>query len=562
MSNRNSEIIIAKNINISKDYSHVLAISKNDLISLVQNGSHMLYRALDYSFLRDNNRIKLQVNYNTIQAGNFCVIINREFNGYEPYFYFIDEVIYVSDNVTEIKITEDIFDTYRPDSFNSAYVERQHTQNDNIVNLVNEDINFERYKRNSLDIIDVTPTKIMAEYSEYLEEDVGSGDVFLPTSETTIPEAERAGLVDTGLRKPAPSMLWRNKGYIGDSDTSDMNTLTANGIRVICETHNAYNKLGHGGSLLGVKTYPKSGFQSLTCDKLSALDGYIPVNKKLLQYPYYYINFSNNKGQSNMLKPEMFSSEQVNFQCAKCCHGIAQSFAYPLNYNGQNEALDFGLVIDNYPQLPMTVDSYSSYMGQRGSQIMAGVAGTAVMGAIGLATGNPLALASSAMSATSALTGLAFHPDNQGDGVVGRATGDFMNYCLDNFKFRIEHMTLTAQDAKRVDDYFTKFGYKQNEIQVIRTTNPRFNWHYVKTYANEVVVSGIPHAKADVINQAFSRGITFWNNNEDVGNYTINKKEGMQITLPLFLIDFNIIITINLIYCHIISFIRIIIDKI
>lgn len=525
MSNRDSILSIATNIKMDKDYSNTLALSQNEIVALINSTGYNLYYGNDYMFLRTENKIKVQAAFSELFNANYCYIVNQGI----IQFFFIDNVEYIADATTEITVTEDVLTTYKNRGFGVVYVERQHTQDDNILNLAQEKINFERYTRNKVKEIDVTPTKVMAEFSEYLEDSVGD-PIFRPTTYPTIPQAERAGMTETGLIKDAPSMLYRAKGYIADPDTSDLITLNDGGLDRISTQMYDFNIHGHGSSLLGVKTYPPSGIIGTTTAALTDLDGYTPKNNKCLQYPYYYINFTNNKGNSNILKPEMFENRNsFAFSCANCCHGVVQSFAYPKQYNGQVDAWDFGLVIDNFPQLPLTVDSYAQYMAQRGNTAVAGVGSAAVAGGIGLiagvATMNPLLAVGGAMGIASAvgdvISSAAFTPDNAGDGVIGRATGDFLNYCMDNFKFRIEHMTITAQDAKRIDDYFSAYGYAQNEIQQISVTNPRFYCHHVKTMSGEAVIEGIPHAKADIINRAFSRGITFWDSNENVGNYNL-----------------------------------------
>lgn len=519
MSNRDSIICIARDIRIDKDYRNTLALSQTELMSLCQANS--VYAGSDYSFLRTEKRIKVQASFSQVFNGNYCYIINQGIRQ----FFFIDKINYISDTTTELFVIEDVISTYKHKGFNAAYVERQHTQDDSVLNLAQERINFERYVRNRVDHVDVTPIKIMAEYSECITGDVGGNwwenpANFKPTNWIGAGSNCQAGMVATGLEKGIPSMMYRDK-MNNDSDLSPNETLNTSGLTVLVENYHAYNTAGHGSSLLGVKTYPQCGKDITTSPKVTSLDGYTPKNKKCLQYPYYYINLANNKGQSNLLKPEMFPGNPV-FETDKCCHGIVQSFIYPKNYNNIEFAYDFGLSIDNYPQLPMSIDSYSQYMGQRGAEVMNGVVGSAITGGIGLLTGNPaVAGMGFASSAASAISSLAFHPDNKGDGVVGSATGDFLNYAIDNFKFRIEHMTLTYQDAKRLDDYFTAFGYAQNEIQQIRTTNPRFHCHFIKTISGEGVIEGIPHEKADIINRAFANGITFWDSNDNVGNYNL-----------------------------------------
>lgn len=51
-----------------------------------------------------------------------------------------------------------------------------------------------------------------------------------------------------------------------------------------------------------------------TVQKITSLDGYVPVNKKLLTYPYVALLMSNNNGSSNTLKYEDFSTNNCQFE--------------------------------------------------------------------------------------------------------------------------------------------------------------------------------------------------------------------------------------------------------
>lgn len=502
MSARNSTICIARNIKIDSDYKNTLALSQSDIQSLCQ--SNAVYIGSDYSFLRTENRIKIQAPFSQIFPGNYCYIVNQGI----LQFFFVKEVKYIADSTTEIIVDEDVITTYKNAGFGTVYVQRQHTQDDSVRNFAQEKLNFDRYVCNKWEAIDVFPTQIICEYSESGK---GNGEYEAPNSTDIIPATDRAGMQSVNLDKEVPSMLYTQR-----------RSYSATGLNsAVTHYYDNFIKYGHGSSLLGVTTAPTPGETTVAFNLASKLDNYTPKNNKCLQYPYYYINFTNNRGQSNMLKPELFASGQASFEKVSIDIGQPISMAYPLTYNGLSKGYNQALTID-YPAIPMTVDSYSSYMGQRGAEVMSGVVGSAISGGIGLISGNPLmAGLGFAGSAASALSSLAFEPDNQGDGVIGSASANYLNLAINNFKFRIEHMTLTAQDAKRLDDYFTAYGYAQNEIQQIYTTNPRFHCHHVQTMSGECVIEGIPHDKADIINNAFAQGITFWDSNENVGNYSL-----------------------------------------
>ena len=79
-------------------------------------------------------------------------------------------------------------------------------------------------------------------------------------------------------------------------------------------------------------------------------------------------------------------------------------------------------------------------------------------------------------------------------------------------------MTITSDQAKSIDNYFTMFGYKVNKIKKPSRRN-RPHYTYVKTKSCKVI-GGAP---ADAINRIqiiYDNGIRFWVNASEVGHYT------------------------------------------
>ena len=79
-------------------------------------------------------------------------------------------------------------------------------------------------------------------------------------------------------------------------------------------------------------------------------------------------------------------------------------------------------------------------------------------------------------------------------------------------------MTITAQMARCIDDYFTAFGYATNRLKV-PNINSRSSWNFVKT--NGATFSGtIMLDDMRKLQAIFDRGVTIWHTN-DVGNYSL-----------------------------------------
>lgn len=99
--------------------------------------------------------------------------------------------------------------------------------------------------------------------------------------------------------------------------------------------------------------------------------------------------------------------------------------------------------------------------------------------------------------------------------------------------------------AKTIDDFFTMFGYAVKEVKQPGMYN-RHYWQYIKTcgcvlhnsdgYSDYVNVNvnystGMNAADMDTLEKIFNRGITFWNQGVQIGDYTLNNGTLTSIAL-------------------------------
>ena len=95
------------------------------------------------------------------------------------------------------------------------------------------------------------------------------------------------------------------------------------------------------------------------------------------------------------------------------------------------------------------------------------------------------------------------------------ATGSI--FASGQMDFWVGHVTIKAQFAKIIDEYWSKFGYPCHKVKV-PNRNARANWNYVKTQGCEFTGS-IPASDAEAIKAIYDNGVTFWNDINNVGNY-------------------------------------------
>lgn len=95
--------------------------------------------------------------------------------------------------------------------------------------------------------------------------------------------------------------------------------------------------------------------------------------------------------------------------------------------------------------------------------------------------------------------------------------GDVTSSCNRNV-FYFEVKSIKKEMAKIIDDYFSMYGYKTNEVKIPNITGRR-NWNYVKTI-NCNLEGNIPQMDLQKIKQMFNEGVTLWHNSSTFLDYT------------------------------------------
>ena len=87
-------------------------------------------------------------------------------------------------------------------------------------------------------------------------------------------------------------------------------------------------------------------------------------------------------------------------------------------------------------------------------------------------------------------------------------------------EYRLLKESLIFEQAKMIDDYFTRFGYAIKKTQ-IPNRNARPHWTYVKTIGC-VIEGSCPADVEATICSIYDNGITFWNNPDEIGDYSLD----------------------------------------
>ena len=101
----------------------------------------------------------------------------------------------------------------------------------------------------------------------------------------------------------------------------------------------------------------------------------------------------------------------------------------------------------------------------------------------------------------------------------GRSAPDIMFGLLAK-EFYFYTRTITKNYAIMLDDYFDMFGYAVRQ-HLVPNMNARPNWTYCKTVGC-IVHGNMPASAARDIESMFDKGVRFWKNHNNIGNYSLD----------------------------------------
>lgn len=472
-------------------------------------------RVTDFTYQRKDNVIRYPAHIDSLYEYNYVMYRNSGYSS--KYFYaFITKMEYINDNMTNIYIKTDTYQTWMFDlQFKKSFVEREHVNDDTIgKHTVPEQLETGEYKVYSSLLDDRFNSFVyMLLVTEWMTQ--GSNPP-LATNFGGVPYAGGAYVFRT-----LTEMINVINGYPQDARADAIYGCYM--IPKVIVNHD-FNATLYETKYEG-QTSPV--YLDASIDKPTTLDGYSPKNKKVLTFPYTYLTISNNNGSYNTLKIERFSDNKCNFiiQGVPVMGGSIKLI--PKNYNGVAENGLEGIIAGKYPTLNWSADEYTNWLTQNGVNIGLGIGSSAltIAGGVGLVATGAGALAGvgaivgGSMSIAQQL-GQIYEHSLQPNSARGNVNGGDINVCASRNTFIYEVNGITSEYAKIIDDFFSSFGYKVNSYKVPNITGRR-NWNYVK--CDGVNIEGsIPQEDMQEIKSLFNNGITLWHNPSTFLDYSQN----------------------------------------
>lgn len=502
--------------------------------------------ANDFTYQRKDSTIRFPAHIDNIRHYNYVMYRNDNYSN--KWFYaFIENMEYVNDNMTLIKIKTDVYQTWQFDlTYKRCFVEREHVNDDTVgKHTIDEGLSIgEPMMNNNFDYqLGQGYHQVYAAQVTQLPNGVNIDDSYQDRIYNSIPQGCYFVLMDTPSALKKFTLWYDKKGQ--QNAIIAMFIVPAN--LVLDAYFTTYNiGDGIGSTKLGFlpATFGATNIANLTVYRSNTLNEYTPKNNKMYCYPYSYLSVSNNSGSNGVYKWEDF----VNPSQAvwKVRGALAQGGSikiYPEGYKnaGTDKAYDYGMSWGKYPLISWTSDYYLNWQAQNGvnhevqsaiglgKDFLSMVGGMADVG-FGLnkqsgeqAFSGVLRTGEGAMNIVSDISS-AMHDRQVANLIPDMARGNIncgeINYAMGKTCVTFASMSCRYEYAKMIDSFFSMFGYKVNEVKIPNITG-RSNWNFVKTKACNIIAN-IPQEDLDEIKEMFNSGVTIWHNTATFMDYSQN----------------------------------------
>ncbi len=552
----NSTVVLLKNISLTPTYENTVDYD-NATAQYNDMYAHKLGQWDRCTYVGKNKQqgtIRLESTQGLLmQQATYMMFKNTSYE--DKWFYaFVTDVTWVNNVTWEVSFILDVIQTYYFDfTYSRCFIERQHSVTDAAGdNIIDEGLETGVYEVNYWQDIEEFKELVPAVATTLDHE----GNTIEPSAGDIDIVSKVDGITIGGFVYKFDNLSDWNKFFTNAQDGK------TDGIIDTYTIPKAFS----GDSIKVIGNSTTATTQINKPEVVGNLRGYVPRNKKLYTYPFTYLRLTNMSGNSIDYRFELFKGDnqthldKCTFQSSCTRLPNPQGYVYPQFYDGVNLNYDEGISVTDFPKGCYVTDTYKAWLAQTANSRtlqMLGASGSAIAGFAGTLGGayagvsNAFSGAQSTFISTSgadysslgnssmgglqnnstlgigglsAIAGLLAQKEDhkvRGQRAVGNLSVTW-NSSRDLNTIRLECMCPQVQYSKIIDDYFDKYGYKQNIIAV-PNIKARPNWNYVKTVGCDVKAS-LPSSLVSQINAVHDNGITFWKNLDSIGNYSLDNR--------------------------------------
>ena len=479
-------------------------------------GSKTKYTLNNQSYQRVNrNRIRIEKTAEDLYDCNYIMFQNTAFGNKWFYAFITKPAEYINNLVSEIEYEIDVMQTWFFDyTLKPCFVEREHTATDVIgENRIDEGIAYGEYETENLE-----GTGVLGRYAI----------VVAAPFDKDYNDAK--GTIDAGLYNALYMSVFDNTTAGATACSNFIANAEAKSDTIVSVFLMDKQFVSNNSSTPKASIIHKNKFTAL-----KRSDGTAVHNKKLLCYPYNILYVTNLQGGSASYRYEDFGSTDCQFMLTGDMTCNPSVYLAPIFYNTIYSAsgltnYDEKLVLSGYPQLTYVTDSFKAWLAQQASNAATNALTVGLTAALTVATGGaaaPLLIGAAGNMAASGLnvmiqgslkesgSTMSALP-NQAHGGGGAATSAALG--LMDFQFMQKHIKPEYVDV--IDDYFDTYGYKIHKLKV-PNRNVRPHWTFTQTMGCNAI-GNVPVDDMARIKEVYDKGVTFWKNPAEVGDYTLD----------------------------------------
>lgn len=481
----------------------------------------------DCSYQRKNNIIRYPAHIDDIIEYNYVMYKNNNY-GNKWFYAFVTNMEYINDNLTNISIETDCFQTWQFDLRNrDCFVEREHVNNDSIgANTIDENLNvgevIQESETEDASLSEFTWLAVSSSYNPANEEQFSGFTLY--NNQIFGDEIHIFNMNPVSNLRNFLLYLLKTNADKHIADIKDVFIVPSSLIdqSTIFQNKGSFNDEDFSFYTLPYSTTPRIFSQNIS--KQTSFSDFIPKNNKCFVYPYNYLYVTNNIGNFNIFKYEDFSGSNATFEIQLAMSIGCSGRLVPKNYKRKQQDDDEALPLAKYPTCGWSADSYVNWLTQNAVNLPTQIFGSLLGSSQNIISSseNPKTITGNAGTAQNLIGAVGNIFTNVISTIgqfysasllpnIGQSqnTGD-VNYSAKRNTFTFRKMRAKTEYLKAIDDFFSMYGYKVNSVKQPNITG-RQNWNYVKTIGCNIT-GNIPPEDLQVIRNMFDNGVTFWHN--------------------------------------------------
>lgn len=507
------------------DYKNLLDFpNQTAQLSYFQNVTNVNFT--DYTYIKKDNQIVVSANIDSIINSNYLYYQNTGFTN-KWYFCFIENMEYVNENATRITFRTDVYQTWLfAFNFKESFIEREHVNNDTIgLHTVPENLETGEY----IMIQDYTKNSTPYQTLNYI-----MAATIDPFSKVNNRFSGVGGNIYNGIYSGFEYFYFDNANDLSNKLSEIDSAGQADAVLSIFMYPDEFfdKSPASVGAAYGYVTSSSTlkGYTLATIMQPSTIcenQTYIPKNKKLLTFPYTFLQITNNAGTINNINYEDIS--EMNSMAEIDMVGIISSGGEIITYlskakNFQNNPSTYYtpliLSASKLPVCTWNSDVYINWLTQNGINIAGDVlqtVGNVAGSLLGMQSGNVVTNDMySILNSASTYYQHSLAPNT----VKGQAGNNNPLLLLGQLEPRVYQMSIKKEYAEIIDNFFSMYGYKIN-LTKMPNLKGRQNWNYVKTI-NANICGAIPQNDLEILKTIFNNGTTIWHHASTFLDYSQN----------------------------------------